>query len=618
MFNHSNSPRISVSGGTLSFNVVHGNQFGSHTQSSQDRHHFPPGEEWKEELYREYERMSTGRIKLINTISETGVERRTYEESQSMSWLEGSDTSRAKRVLHLACAVRGTRESPPFLIAKYTGRDAKRAFKMDIMRFSQFKDPVFPQLHGFNDSEIPMAIFHDLLVPANHVIEHAQNSPALLCYLRLQGETAASNLSPTIASIISSAPYSHNEHIWIKPQTGDVCLGPAGPWIDLRFPIWIHSASPHNPHLGRSPLPLSAYNNPALFDYLVQNATNELVVYALSQQYTWPYYHDEINYDQHILHVRRRFHGQPVAKFPESTWTFTFHCFSRFPDDLEELTETLMEDGRIRLTIWNHEIEHRSLNFHFFQDRKPWYSYSAAWLCQAVHVFHILGIPREEWEDFALLPDYSMLLSLRPFGHAQSHRNFDHRFDPPYYLFVLPPPQLPDTTPDVVSWNRAPAGSLYYWSVDPDGNSRMSEAHHMALGLPCFRNSADLFQVSWKAEIYDLVRQWQEAKGFDPTTTDFARSMGHPIVEILPQDDNRFDTFVDNGESTEPNHEQGPEPMEVDEAFESIPDPQGSSFPPQFLGASASTDVDMEDCSNRMASLCVEAMSMGYGTTENR
>ncbi|KAL0057397.1 hypothetical protein AAF712_015958, partial [Marasmius tenuissimus] len=444
--------------------------------------------------------MPTGRIKLINTISETGVERRTYEEPRSMSWLEGSDTSRAKRVLHLACAVRGTRESPPFLIAKYTGRDAKRAFKMDIMRFSQFKDPIFPQLHGFNDSGIPMAIFHDLLIPVNHAIEHAQNSPALLCYLRLQGETAASSLSPTIASIILSDPYPPNEHIWIKPQTGDVCLGPAGPWIDLRFPIWVHPASPHNPHLGRSPLPLSAYNNPALFDYLVQNATSEFVVYALSQQYTWSYYHDEINYDQHILHVRRRFHRQPVAKFPESTWTFTFYCFP-YDDNVphnEELAETLMEDGRTRLTIWNHEIEHRSLNFHFFQDREPWYSYSAAWLCQAVHVFHILGIPREEWEDFTLLPVYDIFLSLSTFGHAQSHQNCDHRFDPPYYLFVLPPPRLPDTTPDLVSWNRAPAGSLCYWSVDPDGNSRMPEAHHMALGLPRFYASEHGLRAGWK------------------------------------------------------------------------------------------------------------------------
>ncbi|KAK1234521.1 hypothetical protein PQX77_002275 [Marasmius sp. AFHP31] len=481
MFNHSNSPRISVSGGSLSFNVVHGNQSNSHTQSPQERHRFPPGEEWKEELYREYERTPTGRIKLINTISETGVARRAYEESRPTPWLEGSDTSGAKRVLHLACTVRGTRESPPFLAVKYTGRDARRAFKMDVLRFSQLKDPVFPQLRGFSDSEIPVIIFHDLLIPATHAIQHAQSSPEILCYLRLQGETAVSNLL----------------YEW-------------------------HQLDPFKP------------------------------------------------------------------------------------------AEKFMEDGRTRLTISNHCIGFGSLNFIFFQKQTP-YNYDKAWLCQAIHVFHGLGIPREEWESFALLRDGSIWLLLSTFNH-QSRRDYDYRFDPPYYLFVLPPPQLPSTTPDVVSWTRAPAESLYYWSVDPQGNSRMSEAQHTALGLPCFHKSdAPLATDCWKAEIYDLVRQWQVAKGFDPTTSDFARSMGHPIVEILPQDNDRFDTCVDveNGESTGPRREQGPEPMQVDEAsFETIPNSRDPSSPRHVSEGSTSVDVDMEDCSDRMADLRVEAMLM--------
>ncbi|KAK1219192.1 hypothetical protein PQX77_018102 [Marasmius sp. AFHP31] len=403
MFNHSNSPRISVSGGSLSFSVVHGNQSNSYTQSPQERHHFLPGEEWKEELYREYERTPTGRIRLINTISETGVARRTYEESQSISPMERSDASGAKRVLHLACTVRGTRESPPFLVVKYTGRDARHAFKMDVLRFSQLKDPLFPQLRGFNDSEIPMIIFHDLLIPAMHAIQHAQNSPAILCYLRLQGDTAVSNLSPTT----SRAIFSHSEpripgsgHIWIRPQTGDVCLGLAGPWPDHGFSIvWGDpTESLQHPHLGLSPLPLSAYNNSALFDYLVQNATSNFVLSALSQQNMLTYPDELMDYRQHIPDVH--LHQQPVARFHETTWTFTFYYSSSKPHLLEsELAETLMEDGRTRLTTSSYYIRRvRALWFHFRQDQAP-YDYGVAWLCQAVHVFHVLGIPREEWAD---------------------------------------------------------------------------------------------------------------------------------------------------------------------------------------------------------------------------
>ncbi|KAK1227728.1 hypothetical protein PQX77_009281 [Marasmius sp. AFHP31] len=625
MFNHSNSSRTSVSGGT--FSVVHGNQLNYYTGAPRDRRRFLPGEEWKEEIYREYERMPRGQIKLINTISEVKVtERESYEDSGCLT--KGSEASeRTKRVFHLAqCTVNAARESPPFLVVKYTGRDAKSAFKRDVLQFSQLQDPVFPQLRGFNDSEIPMVIFHDLLIPAMHAIEHAQNSPAMVCYLRLQGETAVSNLPPTAARIMLSRSenFPHSEHIWIRPQTGDVCLGPAGPWLplDCYFTMNIY---PVSPHMRGSPLSLGAYNNSALFDHLLQNATSGFVLSALSQQHTWPY-PDGIDYYRHILHVYSRFDQRPVAKFPENTWNLTLHCISLQLHHLEKPAEILMEDGRtrcisysafptgslnlwlaLRFTILNHNIEHQSLSFRFDQDW-PSCSYYEAWLCQAIHVFHALGIPREEWENFTLLSHYFYTFSLGPVGHDQSRQNYDsYRFDPPYYLFVLPPPQLPDTTPDVVSWMQAPAESLYYWSVDPDGNSRMPEAHRTALGLPCFQNYADP-PHGWKVEIYDLVRQWQEAKGFDPTTTDFARSLGYPIIEILPQDNDRFETFVENGESSGPKREQEPELMQVDEAFKTMPRSQVPLFQPHDLEGSASMNVDMEECSSRMAGLRVEAM----------
>ncbi|KAF9263027.1 hypothetical protein L218DRAFT_866644, partial [Marasmius fiardii PR-910] len=41
--------------------------------------------------------------------------------------------------------------------------------------------------------------------------------------------------------------------------------------------------------------------------------------------------------------------------------------------------------------------------------------------------------------------------------------------------------------------------------------------------------------------IYDLIQVWQEAKGFDSTTTDFAHSLGLPTMKvILPDVDDHF------------------------------------------------------------------------------
>ncbi|KAJ8079958.1 hypothetical protein PM082_016783 [Marasmius tenuissimus] len=144
MFNRSRSSRIS--GGT--FSVVHGTQhINYYTQSPRDRRRFRPGEEWKEEIYSEYERTPRGHIKLVETFSDTQVD--SFDETVSGAYENNRIvTLRARRIIHLASIINGTQESQPSLSIKYTGRDAKKLFKADILIFSQIKDPIFPQLRS--------------------------------------------------------------------------------------------------------------------------------------------------------------------------------------------------------------------------------------------------------------------------------------------------------------------------------------------------------------------------------------------------------------------------------------------------------------------------------------
>ncbi|KAL0058957.1 hypothetical protein AAF712_014324 [Marasmius tenuissimus] len=52
----------------------------------------------------------------------------------------GSDgTVRAKCVVQSACIVIGTQETRPSLSIKYTGRDAKKVFEADLLKFSRIK-----------------------------------------------------------------------------------------------------------------------------------------------------------------------------------------------------------------------------------------------------------------------------------------------------------------------------------------------------------------------------------------------------------------------------------------------------------------------------------------------
>ncbi|KAK1215932.1 hypothetical protein PQX77_021444 [Marasmius sp. AFHP31] len=467
---------------------------------------------------------------------------------------------------------------------------------------------MFPQLRSFNDSDIPMIVFHDELIPAKQVVEGTRNWFEVICYLSVQGKMARSNLlsSADFRSLgFSMFVGANSDHLWIRPQTGQICLGPAGPDHRRRFSLWDpvprDSLDPKLP-----PLPLSMYNNLTFLDPVVKNTPSEFVLNTLSHEYTLTYSDSIADYDcyYHGLFSSCR---QPVARFTGISWDFDFDYLYHNPGYIEKPESITMEDGRIRLTISNHRI--RTLIFSFHTE-----FLGIAWLSQAAHVFNVLGTPREEWEDYAVLRDPRIFLRLHPdidhtyipFNRSQC---IDTQIDAPEcYLFVLPPPQLPDTSPDLAAWRRAPVESLYYWSLDPTGDSRMPKVQRTALGLPSFHQSIEpLCPLGhhWKAEIYDLARQWQEAQGFDPTTTDFARSIGEPILEILPQDENRFENCAEDDEDSKTESEL--EQMDVDESFEIGSSSQGALLPRGQFEESSSMDVDMEDCSDLMANLWVEA-----------
>ncbi|KAF9255434.1 hypothetical protein L218DRAFT_817459, partial [Marasmius fiardii PR-910] len=99
------------------------------------------------------------------------------------------------------------------------------------------------------------------------------------------------------------------------------------------------------------------------------------------------------------------------------------------------------------------------------------------------------------------------------------------------HLFILPPPQRCDGYPNITTWMRGE--NLYYWSSDPAGGSIMPESQRLHLGLPSLAPSFLGFDLrSWSIDIYDTIWTWQEMKGFDPTTTEFARSLGFPVMEL--------------------------------------------------------------------------------------
>ncbi|KAJ7694266.1 hypothetical protein B0H14DRAFT_3044194 [Mycena olivaceomarginata] len=68
----------------------------------------------------------------------------------------------------------------------------------------------------------------------------------------------------------------------------------------------------------------------------------------------------------------------------------------------------------------------------------------------------------------------------------------------------------------------------FYWSLDPTGNTRMTPDECDSLGLPRLKARF------WHEYHCDAIREFFEAKGFDPESRDVTRLLGLPLAETEP------------------------------------------------------------------------------------
>ncbi|KAJ7706603.1 hypothetical protein B0H16DRAFT_1258642, partial [Mycena metata] len=71
-----------------------------------------------------------------------------------------------------------------------------------------------------------------------------------------------------------------------------------------------------------------------------------------------------------------------------------------------------------------------------------------------------------------------------------------------------------------------------YWSLDPEGIEALSTEEAVRLGFPPFQLSTTVSGQYWEASVYAGLRQFHQAKGFDPDSQDVARHLGHPLYEL--------------------------------------------------------------------------------------
>uniref|UniRef100_A0A0W0FR58 Uncharacterized protein n=1 Tax=Moniliophthora roreri TaxID=221103 RepID=A0A0W0FR58_MONRR len=409
-----------------------------------------------------------------------------------------NNRSRTHRIINIA-SIQGEDGDSEFLVVSYSGQNASKAFERDFKKFSRVRNVNIAQLFGYNDGRfaLPTLIFYDALVPVSRIWERNQFSPLLYTYFQYQfGLTQITN------SIVDL------RELWIHPRTGALC---EGPYVDnsnhrsfVAFGLETDSVATKESAL----LHVEAYSDyKTLLSYLIQTLSSSNIIRGIrySNRSTEEY-------------------GQAMIK-----WHFEFlHVLS---SDVMLESSLFMDDGSLRFTVTPPEIRDLWVGlYHEIRPQAEWNKFADSWLLQAHGVFDRCRIQEDEWEAYST--PYAFELDFRCENEYPSPRSHNISVDKPLYLFIRPRETIQE------SWTE---GTECFWSFDPSGQEELSEDDRVSLELPFFRLQVIVLEhLYWDRTAYNAIQQLHAFNGFDHTTTDFAQSLGHPVLQVVG-DETRFE-----------------------------------------------------------------------------
>ncbi|KAJ7806630.1 hypothetical protein B0H14DRAFT_3882295 [Mycena olivaceomarginata] len=158
-------------------------------------------------------------------------------------------------------------------------------------------------------------------------------------------------------------------------------------------------------------------------------------------------------------------------------------------------------------------------------DNRTW------WCAQANHVFNCLG-STSEYEEYVFIDRVTDYIKV-----SGSKENI-----PSGYLFLCSFMDLrADASPipfEVPDWAA-------YWSLDPTGVRRLNTGEAERLGFPSLTFNREISGFSWDGNVYAGLRQYHEAKGFDPDTQELARHLGFPLYKLFSGLDPPFSNITE-------------------------------------------------------------------------
>ncbi|KAJ7627455.1 hypothetical protein FB45DRAFT_706201, partial [Roridomyces roridus] len=99
---------------------------------------------------------------------------------------------------------------------------------------------------------------------------------------------------------------------------------------------------------------------------------------------------------------------------------------------------------------------------------------------------------------------------------------------PTGFLFLCPPEDF-RCGPSSFAWPERP----WFWSLDPTGLNRLSPEEAASLGFPEIQTQTEIEALSWDTCVYQALRRFHAAQGFDPDSQELAIHLGHPLFRVM-------------------------------------------------------------------------------------
>ncbi|KAK1233242.1 hypothetical protein PQX77_003606 [Marasmius sp. AFHP31] len=365
----------------------------------------------------------------------------------------------------------------------YSGPGGRKAFEEDFRKFSSVVTSTVPQMYAVDIGSVPSILYWNELVPAAVLKGNlGWMGQMYLFSLRWMWKCKANEL-------------------WMDSARGTICCGPEGPY----------------PHLPYSDLEIE--DMPSTVDLLQEDVCMRFMASCKSKQV-----------DRVFVRGIRSAGSDIVV--PES--------FDQ-PTIISALTQTPIAVGN---DVWESQFRHLTerkvlesglTRFQVYRDKWFWLRWNRdmleAWLCQALGVFHARGIGLDD--------NLSVYRLVRHVAELDGNLSNDlihlqRRAQQPIYLFLHP---LPPSQP------YGYTSSLHFWSFYEDGQNPFPPDICNDFGLPTmlYYKDGGYQSCSWSTKSYKQLDEYQRLRGFDPTTTDFARHLGFNANIFHPVNDtNRF------------------------------------------------------------------------------